>query len=151
MKRFFNEFKTFALRGNMIDLAVGIVIGTAFNNVVNSIVNNIMMPPIGALIGKVDFSKLFVNLSGGEYATLADAQAAGAATLNYGMFINALITFVITALAVFFLVRGMNKLRELKHHEAQVPVPPTKKICEHCFSEIDIRATRCPACTSELK
>lgn len=151
MKRFFNEFKTFALRGNMIDLAVGIVIGTAFNNVVNSIVNNIMMPPIGALIGKVDFSKLFVNLSGGEYATLADAQAAGAATLNYGMFINALITFVITALAVFFLVRGMNKLRELKHHEAQAPVPPTKKICEHCFSEIDIRATRCPACTSELK
>ena len=151
MKRFFNEVKTFALRGNMIDLAVGIVIGTAFNNVVNSIVNNIIMPPIGALIGKVDFSKLFVNLSGVEYATLADAQAAGAATLNYGMFLNTLISFIITALAVFFLVRAMNKLRELKRVEVEAPTPSTKKICGHCFSEIDIRAKRCPACTSTLE
>lgn len=150
MKNFLDEFKKFALRGNMIDLAVGIVIGTAFNNVVNSIVTNIIMPPIGALIGKVDFSKLFINLSGGEYANLADAQAAGAATLNYGMFLNTVISFVITALAVFFLVRAMNKLRDMGHHEQSIPTPPTRKICDHCFTEIDIRATKCPACTSNI-
>lgn len=146
-KSFFKEFKDFAMRGNMIDLAVGIIIGTAFNGVVHSLVNDVIMPPIGRLIGNVDFSNLFINLSGKEYASLKDAQAAGAATLNYGLFINTIINFIIVALAAFLLVRVINRLQP-KPKEA--PAAPATKECPYCFSNISIKATRCPNCTSQL-
>jgi large conductance mechanosensitive channel len=141
-----NEFKKFIARGNVIDLAVGIVIGAAFTGVVNSFVNDILMPPIGKLTGGVDFSNLFITLGAGEYASLAEAQAAGAATLNYGLFLNAVISFLIVAFAVFLLVQSYNKLRE-EHDSA--PAAPTEQECPFCLFKIPIGATRCPHCTSE--
>jgi large conductance mechanosensitive channel len=142
------EFKEFAVKGNAIDMAVGIVIGSAFGTIVNSLVNDIIMPPIGLLLGGVDFTNLFVNLSGGEYATLTLAQEAGVATINYGLFINALISFLIIAWALFMIVKMTNKLKkeELVEDEA-----PTTKECPFCKSTIHIDATRCSACTAELK
>jgi large conductance mechanosensitive channel len=146
----FKEFKEFALKGNVLDLAVGIVIGAAFTTIVNSLVADIIMPPIGLLLGKVDFSNLFVVLSAGKtpgpYETLAAAKAAGAVSLNIGLFINAIISFVIVAFAVFLIVKFFNQLRR---QEKAAPV--TTKECPLCLSVIPLGATRCPHCTSELK
>ena len=140
------EFKEFALKGNMIDLAVGVIIGGAFNSLVTSLVDNIIMPVISIFTGKIDFSNLFLSLDGKEYDTLAQAQKAGAATLNYGTFITGLLNFIIMAFVAFLLVKAMNKLRT--HNE--VPQEATTKICPHCKSEIHIDADRCPHCTSKL-
>jgi large conductance mechanosensitive channel len=139
------EFREFALKGNVIDLAVGIIIGAAFNKVVQSLVNDVIMPPIGRLVGKVDFSSLFVNLSGESYKTLADAKKAGAATINYGLFINNIVDFTIMAFVVFLMVRQINRLRR-----EQTPPPATKE-CPFCLSKIPLAATRCPQCTSTLE
>jgi large conductance mechanosensitive channel len=142
------EFKEFALRGNVLDMAIGIVIGAAFGSVVNSLVKDILMPPIGFLLGKVDFSNLFISLSG-HYASLAEAQAAGAPTINYGLFINTVLNFIIVAAAVFFfVVRPMNRMRRAKE---AAPAAPTTKECPYCFSTIPLKATRCPYCTSHLE
>jgi large conductance mechanosensitive channel len=149
------EFREFAIKGNVIDMAVGIIIGGAFGAVVNSLVNDIIMPPIGLLLGKVDFANLFIDLTGGGYQSLVDAQEAGAATLNYGLFINTLINFLIVAFAVFLLVKGVNQSRTLAEELAgkkkeEAPAEPTTKECPYCFSTVAIKATRCPNCTSEL-
>ena len=141
------EFQKFIARGNVIDLAVGIVIGAAFTSVVNSFVNDLLMPPIGRLTGGVDFGNLFINLSGGEYASLADAQAAGAATINYGLFINNLISFLIVGWAVFMIVQAYNRIRTL---EEAAPPAPTEKDCPHCAMRVPLAATRCGHCTSAL-
>ena len=146
------EFKEFAMRGNVVDMAVGIIIGAAFGAIVKSLVADIIMPPIGLFLGNVDFSNLFLVLkkgaeAAGPYAALADAQAAGAVTINYGMFINTIISFLIVAFAVFVIIRQINKLKRV---EEAPPVEPTKKDCPYCLSEIAIKASRCPHCTSEL-
>ena len=142
------EFKEFAMRGNVLDMAVGIVIGAAFTKIVNSMVEDVLMPPIGLALGGVDFSTLFFGLSGQQYASLAEAKAAGAATLNYGVFLNAIINFLIVAMAVFLLVKGVNAL---KRKQAVAPVStPTSKPCPYCTSDIPLRASRCPECTSQL-
>lgn len=143
------EFRDFALRGNVLDMAVGIIIGLAFGSVVNSLVNDIIMPPIGLALSGVDFSNLYINLSDTSYESLAAAQEAGAPTINYGMFINVLINFVIVAFAVFMLVKGANQMMARAQKE-EAPAEPTTKTCPYCKSEIDIEATRCPHCTSEL-
>ena len=141
------EFKEFAVRGNVIDMAVGIIIGAAFGKIVNSLVQDIVMPPVGVLIGGIDFSSHFINLSEESYATLAEAQAAGAATLNYGIFLNTVLSFLIVALCVFFLVKQINRL---KRKEDVASIAPTQKSCPYCFTSISIKATRCPFCTSQL-
>lgn len=142
------EFKEFAMRGNVLDMAVGIVIGAAFTKIVNSMVEDVLMPPIGLALGGVDFSTLFFSLSGQQYASLAEAKAAGAATLNYGVFLNAIINFLIVAMAVFLLVKGVNTL---KRKQAVAPVAtPTSKPCPYCTSSIPLKASRCPECTSQL-
>ncbi len=141
------DFKAFIMRGNVIDLAVAVVIGGAFGAIVTSFVQDIIMPPIGLLLGKVDFSNLFVSLDGGKYASLAAAKEAGAATLNYGLFINTLINFIIIALAIFLVIRAINRLA-VKKDEA--PAEPTTKDCPYCATAIPIKATRCPNCTSQL-
>jgi large conductance mechanosensitive channel len=142
------EFKEFAMRGNVLDMAIGIVIGAAFGKIVTSFVNDILMPPLGLLLGKTDFSSLFVNLSGRSFATLAEAKAAGAATINYGIFLNTIIDFLIVAFAIFLLVRQVNRLQR---KPAPVPVTPTTKECPQCLSVIPLRAVRCAYCTSELR
>jgi large conductance mechanosensitive channel len=141
------EFKEFIMRGNVLDMAIGIVIGGAFGKIVTSLVNDILMPPIGVLLGGVDFANLFINLSSKPYATLADAQAAGAATINYGLFLNTIIDFVIVAFVIFLLIRAVNRLR--RQQEA-LPAAPTTKECPYCLSTIPIKATRCANCTSQL-
>lgn len=141
--RIVNEFKEFAVKGNMVELAIGVVVGGAFGKVIDSLVKDIIMPPLGKLLGGVDFSNLFISLSGGHFNSLAEAQTAGAATWNYGLFINTLLSFVIVAFAMFVVIKMMNRMRKEK-----VPADPTSKICQQCFSTIDIRATRCSACTS---
>jgi large conductance mechanosensitive channel len=145
------EFKEFVLRGNVVDMAVGIIIGAAFGTIVTSLVNDVIMPPIGLLLGGVDFSDLFILLKAGSpaapYASLADAQAAGAVTINYGVFINAVISFLIVAFVIFLLIRSINRLR--REEEAPPPEPTTKE-CPYCLSTIPIKATRCAHCTSEL-
>jgi len=147
------EFKEFAVKGNVMDMAVGIIIGAAFGTIVKSLVADVIMPPIGLLLGNVDFSNLFMILKDGSqamgaYATLADAQAAGAVTLNYGQFINTIISFLIVAFAIFIVIKNMNKLKR----EEPVPVAePTTKECPHCFSTIHIKAAKCPHCTSSLQ
>jgi large conductance mechanosensitive channel len=142
------EFKEFAMRGNVLDMAVGIIIGAAFGTIVTSFVNDILMPPIGLLLGRVDFSNLFITLRGEPFATLAQAKAAGATTLNCGVFLNTLVNFLIVAFAVFLLIRQVNRLRR---QPEPAPTAPTPKECPFCFSSIPIKATRCPHCTSELK
>lgn len=145
------EFKEFAIRGNVIDMAVGIIIGVAFGTIVKSLVSDIIMPPIGLLLGDVDFANLFTVLKDGTvpgpYSTLADAQKASAVTVNYGVFVNTLISFIIVAFAVFLLIRQINKL---KRKEEAPPAEPTTKDCPYCLLSIPIKATRCPHCTSEL-
>ena len=142
----FKEFKEFALKGNVIDLAIGIIIGTAFNKVVQSLVTEIIMPPIGMIVGKVDFTSLFINLSSTSYATFTEAKKAGAATINYGLFINTCVDFTIMAFVVFLMVKQINRL---KRAEPAAPAPETKE-CQFCLSKIPLQATRCPQCTSSL-
>jgi large conductance mechanosensitive channel len=140
------EFKEFAMRGNVLDMAVGIIIGAAFGRIITSLVSDIIMPPIGRILGHVDFSTLFLNISGKSYDTLAEAKAAGAATINYGIFLNTVLDFLIVAFVIFLLVRQVNRWKK--------PAPaaaPTTKDCPYCFSAIPIQATRCPNCTSELR
>jgi large conductance mechanosensitive channel len=143
------DFKAFVLRGNVLDLAVAVIMGASFGKVVTSLVNDIIMPPLGLLLGKVDFSSLFVSLTGTAYASLADAQAAGAPTLNYGVFIKALVDLLIVALVMFLLIRAVAAAQKTRASEP-APVPTTKE-CPYCLSTINIKATRCPQCTSELK
>jgi large conductance mechanosensitive channel len=141
------EFKEFAVRGNVMDMAVGIVLGAAFGGIVTSFVNDILMPPIGLLLGRVDFSNLFISLSHRHFDTVAAAKAAGAATLNYGIFLNTVTNFVIVAFAIFLVVKQVNRLRG----PAPAPAaPPATKNCPYCTSEIPLAATRCPHCTSQL-
>jgi len=147
------EFKEFAMKGNVLDMAIGIIIGAAFGTIVKSLVADVIMPPIGLLLGNVDFSSLYILLKGGlkvagPYASLADAQAEGAVTLNYGIFINSVVSFIIVAFAVFMVVKSINKL---KRKEEDIPAAaPTTKECPHCFSTISIKATKCPNCTSQI-
>jgi large conductance mechanosensitive channel len=142
------EFKEFAMRGNVVDMAVGIIIGAAFGKIVSSLVKDIIMPPIGVLMGNVDFTNLFINLSDQAYESLAAAQEAGAATINYGVFINTVLDFVIVAFAIFMVIKQMNRM---KKQEEAPPAEPTAKDCPHCLSSIPIKATRCGHCTSELQ
>jgi large conductance mechanosensitive channel len=139
------EFKEFAMKGNVLDMAVGIIIGAAFGNIVTSLVNNVLMPPIGLLLGKVDFSSLYWNLSGKAFESLAEAKKAGAATINYGLFFNTILNFLIVAFVIFLLVKQVNRMRT----PAPVAVPATKD-CPYCASAIAIKATRCPHCTSQI-
>jgi large conductance mechanosensitive channel len=139
------EFKEFAVKGNVVDLAVGVIIGAAFGKVVGSFVSDVLMPPIGRLLGGMDFSNLFISLSGKAFSTLAEAKAAGAPTLNYGLFLNAVIDFVIVAFAIFLLVRQMNRI---KREEA--PAAATTRECPLCLSAIPLKATRCAHCTADL-
>jgi large conductance mechanosensitive channel len=142
------EFREFAMKGNVVDLAIGVVIGTAFGKIVDSLVKDMLMPPIGRLLGGVDFTNLFITLSGGgPYPSLKAAQDAGAATLNYGVFINAIINFLIVAFALFMVVKAMNRMRR---EEATAPPPPTSKVCPQCQMEIPIKATKCGHCTSAV-
>lgn len=137
------EFKEFAMRGNVMDMAVGIIIGAAFGKIISSLVSDVLMPPIGKLMGGVDFSNLFISLSGGQHASLEAAKAAGAATINYGVFINTVIDFIIVAFAIFLLVKAMNKA---KRKQEAPPAEPTTKTCPECLMEIPIKATRCGHC-----
>ena len=145
------EFKEFAMRGNVVDMAVGIIIGAAFGAIIKSLVSDVIMPPIGLLLGNVDFTNLFVVIkegtTAGPFASLADAHKAGAVTVNYGLFINTIISFIIVAFAIFLLIRNLNKL---KRQEEAPPAEPTTKECPQCFSTIPIKATRCGYCTSQL-
>ncbi|UCZ53118.1 large conductance mechanosensitive channel protein MscL [Bacillus shivajii] len=141
---FFQGFKEFAVRGNVVDMGIGVIIGAAFGKIVTSFVSDVLMPPLGLILGKVNFSNMYINLSGGNYRSLAEAEEAGAATINYGMFIETVLHFVIIAFAAYLVIIQMNKLR-------RVPMAATKqKTCPHCFSDIPLRAVRCPRCTSIL-
>jgi large conductance mechanosensitive channel len=140
------EFKTFIMRGSVLDLAIGIIIGSAFGTIISSMVNDIIMPPIGLLFGKVNFNDLYINLSGQPAISLADAQAKGLATINYGLFINHVISFLILVVVIFFVVKEINKLAK----KPAPPAAPTTKECPHCFTTISIKANRCPNCTSQL-
>ncbi len=142
------EFKEFIMRGNVLDLAIGVIIGAAFGKIVTSFTNDIVMPPIGLLLGKVDFSNLYINLSGTAYPTLAAAKEAGAPTINYGSFLNTIIDFIIVALVIFLVVKAVNRMRRPEPDEAP-PVPTTQE-CPYCLSVIPIKASRCAFCTSEL-
>jgi large conductance mechanosensitive channel len=148
----FKEFKEFAVKGNVVDMAVGIIIGAAFGTIVNSLVNDIIMPPVGVLLGNMDFTNLFLVLKEGKvpapYASLADAKAAGAATINFGLFINTIISFLIVAFSVFLLVKNINRL---KKQAEEPPATPVTKECPFCLSAIPVKAVRCPHCTSEVK
>jgi large conductance mechanosensitive channel len=139
------EFKEFAVKGNVIDLAVGIILGVAFGAIVSSLVNDIIMPPIGLLLGRINFSDLFINLSGTAYTSLKAAKDAGAATINYGVFLNAVINFIIVAFVVFLLVKQVNRMKK-----EPAPAEPNTKECKYCLSSIPLKATRCPHCTSQL-
>lgn len=142
----FKEFKEFAMKGNVVDMAVGLIIGAGFGKIVNSFVNDLLMPPLGLLMGKVDFSQMFVNLSGTDYPSLAKAKEAGAATINYGLFINTVMDFILVALAVFLLVKQINKMKK-----PAAAAAPTTKECPYCLSQIPLRASRCAHCTEEIK
>lgn len=142
------EFKEFIQKGSVLDMAVGFIMGAAFGKIVSSLINDVLMPPIGLLLGKVDFSSLYINLSGRPFESLAAAKEAGAATINYGVFLNAILEFLIVALAVFFLVKWMNAVRR---RPAAVPAAPTTKECPFCLSAVPLKAVRCPHCTSDLK
>jgi len=141
------EFKKFALQGNVLDMAIGIIIGAAFGKIVSSLVADVLMPPIGLLVGKIDFSSLFLNLSGQGYASLSAAKAAGAPTINYGLFLNNVFDFLIVAFVIFLLVKQINRL---KAKEAPAAAPATRD-CPRCLSAVPLRATRCPFCTSDLQ
>lgn len=157
LKRNLDEFKTFAMRGNVVDMAVGIIIGAAFGKIVDSMVKDIVMPPLGYLMGKVDFTNLYITLPtkliDGEvphYPSLEAAQAAGAVTINYGLFINTLISFILVAFSVFLLIKGINKLKAVAVKEEKQEEAVTTKECPRCFSTININATKCPHCTADI-
>jgi len=139
------EFKEFAMKGNVLDLAIGIIIGTAFGAIVKSLVEDIIMPPIGLLLGNIDFTNLFLDLSGKAFPTLKAAKDAGAATINYGLFINTVINFIIVAFVIFLLIRQINRMKK-----EPAPAAPNTKECQYCLSAIPLKATRCPNCTSQL-
>jgi large conductance mechanosensitive channel len=139
------EFKEFAMKGNMVDMAIGIIIGAAFGKIVSSLVSDVLMPPIGKMTGGVDFSNLFYSLTGGAYPSVAAAKAAGAATINYGIFLNTLIDFIIIAFVLFMIIKGMNSMKK-----KEAAAAPTTKECPHCCTAIPLNAKRCPACTSPL-
>lgn len=141
----YSEFKTFIMRGNVVDLAIGVIIGVAFGKIVTSFVEDVLMPPIGLALGRVDFSSLFINLSGKDYPSVAAAKQAGAATLNYGIFLNNIINFLIIAFVIFLLIKQINRLQE------PGPAEPTAKDCPYCLSSVPLKATKCAFCTSELK
>ena len=141
------DFREFAVKGNVIDLAVGVIVGGAFGKIVTSIVNDMIMPVIGLLIGKVDFTNLFISLDGTKYLSLAAAKEAGAATLNYGVFINTVIEFLIISFSIFIVIRQLNKFNRKEAEEEQ---KPSTKTCPYCYTEINLKATRCPNCTSEI-
>lgn len=141
-----NEFKTFAMRGNIADLAIGVILGGAFGKIVTSLVNDVIMPPIGLLVGRVDFSNLYVNLSGVAYPSLAEARKAGAPVIAYGAFLNTLVDFLIVAFVIFLVIRQLNRWQKPK-----VADEPTTKECPYCLSSVPVKAVRCPACTSELR
>ena len=154
MSKFLNEFKKFAVQGNMLDMAVGMIIGAAFKDIVNSVVNDLIMPVVSMFTGKVDFANIFIALDGNTYATLEDAKAA-TSVVAYGQFITQVINFVILALVIFMMVKMVNKLRTAAEKPEEAPAPaapaePTEKTCPFCQSTISIKATRCPHCTSEL-
>ena len=159
LKNIFNEFKSFALRGNMVDLAVGFTVGTAFSTIAKSLASDIIMPPIGLLVGQSEVSDMYWLLKAGSeqappYATLADAQAAGAVTMNYGVFINNVIAFLVVAVVMFVLIRSINRLENVIEDEfgaGENQVTPTTKKCPYCLSTIPLQATRCPECTSKLE
>lgn len=146
MRKLLNDFKEFALRGSVMDMAIGIIIGVAFGAIVTSLVNNIIMPPLGLLLGKVNFSDLYINLSGKPYDSLQDALAASAPVMQYGVFINTVLNFIIIAVVIFFLVRFLETLIRKQKKPAEV----TTKDCPYCISKIPVKATRCPNCTSQL-
>lgn len=151
-KGFISEFKTFIMRGNVIDLAVGVIIGGAFQKIVNSLVNDIVMPLISLLTGGIDFSNWFFVLGEGEFATAAAAKEAGVATLNYGTFLSTALDFLIMAFVIFLIIKAINRVSEkLKKETPEEPAAPTTKVCPYCKSEIDIAATKCPHCTSEVE
>ena len=139
------EFKEFAMKGNILDLAIAIIMGTAFGKIITSFVNDIIMPPIGLLLGNVDFANLYINLSGGTYASLDEAKKAGAAVIAYGVFLNTVLDFIIVALVMFLFIRQINRMKK-----QPAPADPTTKECKYCLSSIPIKATRCPHCTSQL-
>ena len=141
------EFREFAMRGNVIDMAVGVVIGAAFGKIVTSFVSDILMPPLGLLLGKVDFSNLFISLSGNAFPSLAAAKAAGAATLNYGVFLNTVLDFLIVAFAIFLLIKQVNRFMK----KPEPAAAPSTKDCPYCIAAIPLKATRCPHCTSEVR
>ena len=140
------EFKEFAMKGNVLDMAIGVIIGAAFGKIITSLVSDILMPPIGLALGKLDFSNLFIDLSGGNYPTVAAAKQAGAATINYGLFLNTVIDFVIVAFVIFLLVRQVNRMRP-----APPPPPPATRDCPSCLRPVPLPASRCGHCTSDLK
>lgn len=143
------EFKAFIMRGNVLDLSVAVIIGAVFGKIVTSLVNDVLMPPIGLVVGKVDFSSLYLNLSSNTYASLADAQKAGAPVIKYGLFINTIIDFIIVSFVIFMVVRLANRFQ--LQQAAAAPPPPTTKECPYCLSAIPLKATRCGHCTSEIK
>lgn len=147
--QFLKEFKEFALRGNVVDLAVGFIVGAAFSTIVKSLVDDIIMPPLGLVLGHADFSNFFITLSGGHFETLAAAKAAHAVTLNYGAFVNTVINFLIVALAMFVVIRQVNRLQRKQDQAVETPAPTTRN-CPYCITPISIEATRCPNCTSEV-
>lgn len=146
MAKIFGEFKKFVSRGNVLDLTVGIIIGTAFGKIISSLVSDIIMPPIGYLLGKIDFANLFVSVSGEKYDSLAAAEAAGAATLNYGRFINTVLDFLIVAIVIFLMIKGINKLSSKKEEETK-----KSRKCFYCKEEVKRNATRCPHCTADIR
>jgi large conductance mechanosensitive channel len=139
------EFKEFAMRGNVLDMAIGIIIGAAFGRIVTSLVNDVIMPPIGLILGKVDFSSLFLNLSGTAYPSLAEAKKAGASVIAYGVFLNTVLDFIIVAFVIFLLIRQVNRMKK-----QPAPADPTTKECPYCLSVVPIKASRCGHCTSQL-
>ncbi len=143
-------FKKFVLRGNVVEMAVGIIIGLAFNKIINSFVNDILMPPISLLVGKINFSNLYINLSQREFANMAEAEAAGVPIIKYGVFINTVIDFLLMAFLLYLVITYYNKLKEMKKEEEIAKAPDTKQ-CPYCYSTINIKATRCPNCTAELE
>lgn len=145
IKQIASEFREFAMRGNVIDLAVGVIIGGAFNKIITSLVTNVIMPPIGLILGKVDFSNLYLNLSSRQYSSLAEATKAGAPLIKYGEFLNSVIDFLIVAFVIFIFIKQMNKLHKGRSK------PPSTRACPYCLEEVALKATRCPHCTSELK
>jgi large conductance mechanosensitive channel len=142
----FKEFKSFIMRGNVLDLAVAVIIGAAFGTIISSLVNDILMPPIGLLLGKMDFSGLFISLSGTSFPSLSAAKAAGAPTMNYGVFLNTIINFLIVSFVIFLVIRAADKLKKPQ----PAPAEPATKTCQFCMTQIPIKAVRCPNCTSNL-